>query len=291
MKDYIELMKPRITLLVIVTCYLGYYLGLRHGSNELFMMEQETIILFFHLVLGTLLTSSGSAVLNQYKERDLDLLMDRTKNRPLPLKKIKPINALILGLIFSISGSLYLYFFINPLTALIAALTIISYVMIYTPLKTKTKWNTIIGAFPGALPPVGGWTAATGNIEAPAIILFFILFFWQMPHFLSLAIIYKDDYAKAGFKMFPSVSNNLDSTYFQIIFFTIALIISTISVFFINNAGVVYLIGAVLLGIVFLVYSSIILFDKSDRRIRKLFIFSIIYLPLLMLLIMLDPKV
>lgn len=291
LKNYLNLMKLRITFLVIVTCYLGYYLGIRHENPQQYMVEIDTIIPFLNLVLGTFLTSSGAAILNQYRERHLDKLMDRTKNRPLPTNAIKPFNALALGIVFSVFGVFYLFLKLNFLTALIAALTIISYVLIYTPLKTKTKWNTIVGAFPGALPPVGGWTAATGVIEVPAILLFLILFFWQMPHFLSLAIIYKDDYSKGGFKMFPSVSDNLDSTYFQIIFFTLALIISTISLFFIKKAGIVYLIGAGLLGIIFLIYSSNILFDKSDDKIRKLFIFSIIYLPLLMLLIIMDPQI
>jgi len=286
MNHYIQLMKVRIAFMVIITCYLGFYLGQRHIGN--LTIEPEIIITLINLILGTFFTSTGAAVLNQYQEKDLDKLMDRTKNRPIPLGKIKPLNALIFGILLSVIGCIYLYVTINPITSAIALITIVSYVMIYTPFKRLSKWNTIIGAFPGAFPPVGGWTAATESIEIPAIILFFILFFWQMPHFLSLAIIYKDDYAKAGFKMFPSVSNNLDSTYFQIIFFTIALIISTISMFFIIKIGIVYLIGSVLLGIVFLIYSSIILLDKTDKRIRNLFVFSIVYLPLLMLVILLD---
>ena len=279
-------MKVRIALMVIITCYLGFYLGQRHIGN--LTTEPEIIILLINLIIGTFLTSSGAAVINQYEERNLDKLMDRTKNRPIPSGKVKPLNAFLFGILLSIFGCIYLYITINPITSGIAFITIISYVMIYTPFKKISKWNTIVGAFPGAFPPIGGWTAATGSIEAPAIILFLILFFWQIPHFLSLAIIYKDDYSKAGFKMFPSVSNNLDSTYFQIILFTIALTISTISMFFIIKIGIVYLIGAVLLGIVFLTYSSIILIDKTDKRIRNLFIFSIIYLPLLMLVILLD---
>jgi len=285
-KDFLTLIKIRITLFVIITSYLGYYLGLRY--SEFKMVELDNIIIFFHLVIGVFLTSSASAILNQYIEIDLDAKMLRTQSRPLPKKKINKNTALFLGLFFSVFGILYLYFLVNPLTSFISFLTIFSYVCIYTPSKTKSKWNTIIGSFPGALPPVGGWTAATGELHLPALILFLILFCWQIPHFFSLAIIYKDDYKKAGFKMLPSVSENLDSTLFQIIFFIMALIVSSVSIYFLNLTSFVYMLGAVLLGIIFLIYSANILFEQSNKKIKKLFIFSIIYLPLLMLLIILD---
>ena len=295
LKKYINMMKPRITLLVIVTCYLGYYLGVRNNDINSYMADWASIEPFLHLVIGTFLTSSGSAILNQYIERDLDKLMDRTNSRPLPQKEVDHRIALFLGLGFSLFGVWYLFQSLEHglITSIIAFITILSYVCIYTPLKVKTKWNTIIGAFPGALPPLGGWVAATGEIDVTGIVLFSILFFWQMPHFYSLAIIYKDDYSKAGFKMFPSVSNNLDSTYFQIIFFTIALIISTISIFFVHNTfqntpnvnGFVYLLGSGLLGIVFLIYSALVIIKKSNKRVKNIFLFSIIYLPLLMVLI------
>lgn len=285
--NYIELLKPRITFLVIVTTYLGYYLGLRF--NGLMMVEYISFITFLNLVLGVFLTSSGSAILNQYIERDLDLKMDRTKSRPLPSKKIPPSHALCLGIFFCFFGIIYLYFFVNILTSIISILTIVSYLFIYTPSKLKTSWNTIIGSFPGAFPPVGGWAAATGEIRsAEPIILFLILFCWQIPHFFSLAILYKDDYAKAGYKMLPSISENLDSTMFQIIFFTVALIVSTICIYLLKLTSVVYMIGAILLGLVFLFYSSSILFEQSNKKIKKLFLFSIIYLPLLILLILFD---
>ena len=285
-KNLIVLLKLRITLLVIITSYLGYYLGLRYLGYV--MVELETIIKFFHLVIGVLFTASASGILNQYFEVDLDAKMNRTMLRPLPTGAIKKRNALILGLAFSFFGTLYLYLLVNPLTASIAFLTILSYICVYTPSKTKSRWNTIIGSFPGALPPVGGWTAATNEINSPALILFLILFCWQIPHFLSLAIIYKDDYKKAGFKMLPSVSNNLDSTLFQIVFFIMALIVSSIGIYLLKLTSIVYMLGAVLLGTIFLVYSANILFEQSNKKIKKLFIFSIIYLPLLMILIIVD---
>jgi len=286
-KKYISLAKPRITFLVVVTTYLGYYLGLRYTG--LMMIEFASIVTFFHLVLGVVLTSSGSAILNQYIERDLDAKMDRTKFRPLPSNEISPNSALFLGVSSCLVGIFYLFIFINAITSAISLLTIISYLFIYTPLKTKTSWNTIIGSFPGALPPVGGWVAATGGIDsAEPIILFLILFCWQIPHFLSLAIIYKDDYSKAGYKMLPSISENLDSTMFQIVFFTVALIVSSICIYLLQLTSYVYMIGAMILGLVFLFYSSSILFEQSNAKIKKLFIFSIIYFPLLIFLILFD---
>ena len=182
-----------------------------------------------------------------------------------------------------------MYYFVNSVTSFVSFLTIVSYLFIYTPSKLRTSWNTIIGSFPGALPPVGGWTAATGEIKSiEPIVLFLILFCWQIPHFFSLAIIYKDDYKRAGFKMLPSISNNLDSTLFQIVFFIMALIASSIGIYLLNLTSFVYMLGAVLLGTIFLIYSANILFEQSDEKIKKLFIFSIIYLPLLMLLIIID---
>ena len=167
---FLKLSKPRITFLVIVTTYLGYYLGLRF--NGLMMIEYYSIINFIHLVVGVALTSSGSAILNQYIERDLDSKMNRTKFRPLPLGLISPLFALLIGSLCCFFGVIYLYFFINTITSIISALTIISYLFIYTPSKMKTSWNTIIGSFPGALPPVGGWAAATGKVDTESIMVF-----------------------------------------------------------------------------------------------------------------------
>lgn len=285
-KDFLLLVKIRITLLVMVTSYLGYYLGLRY--IDLVMIELDSLIVFFHLLVGIFFTSSASSIFNQCYEVHLDILMLRTKNRPLPTKRVNKNIALLLAVLFSVFGIAYLFYMVNPLTSLISFLTIFSYVCIYTPSKTKSKWNTVIGSFPGALPPVGGWTAATNEVNPPAIILFAILFCWQIPHFLSLAIIYKDDYKNAGFKMLPSISENLDSTLFQIVFFIVALIGSSVGIYFLNLTSFVYMLGAVLLGVIFLVHSANILFEQSNEKVRKLFIFSIIYLPVLMLLIILD---
>ena len=286
MNKILILIKFRITIFVILTSYLGYYLGLRYCGYM--MVEQHNILTFIHLVIGIFCTSSASGILNQCIEVNLDAKMDRTHSRPLVIKSLNFSTSYFTGILLSVAGVFYLAYFVNYITAFMAGLTIFSYICIYTPLKVRSKWNTIIGAFPGALPPVGGWTAATGSLDLPALVLFLILFCWQIPHFFSLAIIYKDDYKKAGFKMLPSIDENLNTTYFQIVFFIMALIVSSAGIYLLHLTSIVYMIGAVILGLLFLIYSSNILFRESDRRIKQLFIFSIIYLPLLMILILLD---
>jgi len=285
----LDLCKFNITLLVIVTCYIGFYLGLR--SQGLYMIEYSSWYSFIFLLFGVLFTSSGASALNQFIERDYDSMMDRTKNRPIPLKLIEPNVALIIGVLFSILGLLILYIFINTLTAVISLLTIVSYLFIYTPLKRITSLNTIVGSVPGALPPLGGWAAATNEVDIRALMLFGILFCWQIPHFLSLAIIYKDDYKKGGFKMLPSITENVSEISFQIIFFTMALLYTSIGIFYLNVTSYVYVVGAILLGLIFLFYSSSILFNYSHEKIKRIFIFSIIYLPLLLLLIIIDTLI
>ncbi len=285
MKSYFQLIKMNITILVVITSYLGYYLGLRYMG--LVMIEYESWIVFIYLILGTFISSSGACILNQYFEVEFDKKMERTKSRPLPTKAIGLNIALILGLAFSIIGPLVL-FKINFLTSLISFLTIVIYVAIYTPLKRYSSLNTIVGAIPGALPPLGGWVAATNQINIEGLFLFGILFCWQIPHFLSLAIIYKEDYKLGGFKMLPGIAKSTNVVNFQIIFFTMALIYSSLGIYFLNLTSFVYVIGASLLGFIFLVYSSIIIFDFSSKSVKNIFIFSIIYLPSLLLLIIID---
>ena len=285
-KKYLELIKFNISILVLVECYIGYYLGLRF--NGLFMIEKTSLIVFIYLLIGTFLSSSGASILNQYFERSYDAKMDRTKNRPIPSNAIKAKRALLLGLVLSLFGPLFLVYKVNYLTGIISFITIFTYVCIYTPSKRITSLNTLIGSVPGALPPVGGWAAATGKINAESIMVFGILFCWQIPHFLSLAIIYKDDYKKGGFKMLPSVANHKSEVTFQILFFTMALIYTSVGIYILNMTSYVYVVGATMLGLIFLFYSSSILFDYSSKSIKRIFLFSIIYLPVLLLMILLD---
>ena len=183
MKPYLQLIKMNITVLVVITSYLGYYLGLRY--ENLMMIEFESWIIFLYLIIGTFISSSGACILNQYFEVEYDKKMERTKFRPLPTKEIDLNIALILGILLSFLGP-FILLQINSLTSLISFLTIFIYIVIYTPLKRFSSFNTIIGAIPGALPPLGGWVAATNQINLEGMLLFGILFCWQIPHFLSL---------------------------------------------------------------------------------------------------------
>ena len=285
MKPYLQLIKMNITILVVITSYLGYYLGLRY--ENLMMIEYESWIVFLYLVIGTFISSSGACILNQYFEVEYDKKMERTKFRPLPTKEIDLNVALILGVLLSFLGP-FILLQINSLTSLISFLTIFIYIVIYTPLKRFSSFNTIIGAIPGALPPLGGWVAATNQINLEGMLLFGILFCWQIPHFLSLAIIYKRDYERGGFKMLPVIAKNSNTVNFQIIFFTMALIYSSIGIYILNLTSFIYVFGAVVLGLIFLVYSSMIIFDHSSKAVKNIFIFSIIYLPSLLVLILID---
>ena len=287
--SYIELTKPRITLLVLVTAYLGYYLGLRSQDDH--MVSFESWLVLFYLILGTWATSGGAAVLNQVMERRHDAKMARTKKRPLVMGKIDPMNALVYGALLSLCGCIFLYYFINPLTAWISVATVFLYILIYTPSKRITTWNTIIGSIPGALPPVGGWVAATGSLAPPAWILFGILFCWQMPHFLAIAIIYAADYEKGGFKMLPSIYPESKRTSYVILFFTVALLITSLGLYILKVGGIVYAIGAALLGIAFFLVALKVIMESNKKNARRLMLASIIYLPLLLIIILIERMV
>ena len=278
--------KPRITMLVLVTAYLGYYLGLRSQGSH--MATVDSWLILFYLILGTWATSAGAAVLNQVIERRHDAKMTRTKNRPIVIGKIGPMNALIFGAFLSFGGCVLLYYLINPLTAFISVATILLYILIYTPSKRITTWNTIIGSIPGALPPVGGWVAATGSLAPPAWILFGILFCWQMPHFLAIAIIYAADYEKGGFKMLPTIYPESKRTSYVILFFTIALLITSLGLYILKVAGIFYAVGAALLGVAFLMVALKVIMESNKKNARRLMLASIIYLPLLLIITLIE---
>ena len=278
--------KPRITMLVLVTAYLGYYLGLRSLGEH--MATVDSWLILFYLILGTWATSAGAAVLNQVIERRHDAKMTRTKNRPIVIGKIGPMNALIFGAFLSFGGCVLLYYLINPLTAFISIATILLYILIYTPSKRITTWNTIIGSIPGALPPVGGWVAATGSLAPPAWILFGILFCWQMPHFLAIAIIYAADYEKGGFKMLPTIYPESKRTSYVILFFTVALLITSLGLYILKVGGIVYAVGAALLGVAFFMVALKVIMESNKKNARRLMLASIIYLPLLLIIILIE---
>ena len=273
--DLMELTKPRITFLVLITTLVGFYMGSHGGLN---------FLLLFHAILGTGLVASGASALNQYFERDLDARMVRTRNRPLPDGRLAPNDALIFSAAISAAGVLYLMFFVNVLTGALGAATLAGYILVYTPLKTRTTLCTLIGAFPGAAPPVMGWTAARGEIDAVALSLFAILFLWQMPHFFAIAWIFTEDYARAGFSMHTSGAG----TGRQIIFYCCALIpISALPTIF-GLTGMIYLLGAILLGFVYLGYGFAVALFRSSTHAHRLLRISVLYLPALLVLMMID---
>lgn len=277
--DFYELTKPRMNFLIVATTMVGYYMAVRSGADWLRLP---------HALVGTALTAAAAAVFNQLIERKYDALMPRTKDRPLPCHRISSLEAIVMGAGLAAGGLGYLYFDVNPLTALLGAVTLVAYLCIYTPMKRRTSLNTIIGAIPGALPPVMGWTAVRGQITAEAVALFLILFVWQMPHFLAIAILYRDDYAVGGFKMLPVDDENLSVTSRQILLYAAALVPTSLMPVLIGIDGKTYGVAAVVLGLIFLWFAAACARTRARADARKLFFWSIIYLPVLLAIMMLD---
>ena len=281
-KNLIELTKVRIGFLVLTTTIIGFYLGSQGTINNLLLL---------YTVLGTLLSSTGSSVMNNVFESESDKLMDRTKNRVLPTKKISINTAKILGLSFITIGLLILYLKVNLLTCILSLATILLYLFLYTPLKRKSWLNTSIGAIPGAIPPLGGWTAATNSLEWGGIAVFLILFFWQHPHFYSIAYMYKEDYKKAGLQMLPVVDNGIKRTVLHIFLHALILIpISTLP-FFLGVSGRVYFVGAYILSNIYMLFCLPFILEQNKENARLIFKTSIYYFPLLLTLIVADLRV
>lgn len=277
--SYIDLTKPRITMLVTATAAAGYCLG---SAGHLDYLR------FSHMTLGIALLSSGLATLNQYIERDLDRLMRRTESRPLPSGKLQPRQALIFGIALSVIATVYLAVFVNPLASALGVLTLAGYLFAYTPLKTRTPLSTLIGAFPGAMPPFIGWVAANGQITIEAWILFAILFLWQFPHFLAIAWMYRDDYARAGIKMLPVVEPEGRITSQEIIRYTALLLPVSLMPTLVHLSGMVYFYGALALGLWFLYTSARAARNRTAWQARKLLLASVLYLPVLFALMVLN---
>ena len=242
------------------------------------------------MLFGIFLSSSGSIVLNQVIEKDHDAKMQRTKNRPIPTGKISSLVATIYGFSLIVSGIVLLLFKTNAITALLSFLTVISYLLIYTPMKRFSTLNTLIGSVPGAIPPMGGWTAATGSLSEGSWVLFGILFCWQMPHFMAIAILYAKDYKQGGFKMLPSEYPGSKHTNYHILFFTIALLGTSIGLFALKLVGIFYIVGAAIIGMLFLSVALKVFYNINDNNARQLLYASFIYLPILLLLIILDKS-
>ena len=280
--DFYELTKPRMNFLVLVTTLVGFYMASgAHGGTIHWLLLLPTLI-------GTALCAAGASVLNQYVERDLDKLMPRTKDRPVPGGRIAPSEAMTTGIVLGLAGVATLLLSVNALTALLGGLTLLSYVLVYTPLKRVTTLNTVIGAIPGAIPPVMGFTAVDNALSPAAIAIFAILFIWQMPHFLAIAILYKRDYALGGFKMLPVVDEDLSVTGRQIVLYSIALVPVSLMPVHVGLAGQAYFAVALMLGLAFLSFGVSCATTKTREDARKLFFASIIYLPALLGVLMLD---
>jgi|SRR5688572_1380038 len=276
---YTDLIKARLTLLVLLTTLVGFYVGVR-GSMD--------YALLFHTMLGTALVASGAAALNQLLEREHDAKMRRTANRPLPSGRLQPVTVMLFGGVCSVVGLVYLALLVNLLTCVLGAVSLVSYLFIYTPLKRLTWLNTAVGAIPGGLPPLMGWAAARGELDGGGWALFAILAFWQMPHFFAIAWIYRDEYAKAGFQMLPSVDPDGRRTATQSVSHALGLLTVSLCPFLFRLAGAWYLAGAIILGAVFLWCAIRFSQELSLTRARQLFFASIIYLPLLLVLLVLD---
>ena len=277
--SFVELTKPRITFLIVLTCAAGFLLGARGAFD---------FLLLFHTLAGVALLSSGIAALNQYMERGLDARMRRTLSRPLPSGKLEPARALLFGAGLTAAALLYLAALVNLLTAALGLAVVVGYLGCYTPLKTRTSLSTVVGAFPGAMPPLMGWTAATGSATTEAWALFAILFAWQFPHFLAIAWMYREDYARAGIVMLPVVEPEGRMTAQQIVIWTLLLVPVSLFPAVLGTTGANYFYGAFLIGLLFLASSVAAAFTHSRQGARRLLLASVLYLPVLFGLMVMD---
>jgi protoheme IX farnesyltransferase len=277
--DYIELTKPRITLMVVLTTITGFLL-----ANP----DSIAFILLVHTVVGTALIAAGASALNMVLEWESDSKMRRTERRPIPSGKLSVSQSILFGCTIAVAGVYYLLYFVNFLTCLLGIISLSLYLLAYTPLKKKTSLCTIIGAIPGAIPPVMGWTAARNSLNFEACWLFAILFLWQLPHFLAIAWLYREDYARGGFPMLPVSDQSGRRTSRQIIFQSISLVIVSLLPSMFGNFGRIYFAGAILLGAVFLFMAIRLSRTRTNVSARNLLLTSVIYLPLLMGLMVIE---
>jgi protoheme IX farnesyltransferase len=277
--DYWALTKPEVNFLILITTFVAFHLASNAGPARI-----ATLI---HTLVGTLLVASGAAALNQFLERSFDAEMRRTARRPLAAGRLNPLNVLWFGISLSIAGVLYLAA-LNVLTALLAVLTLLSYLFLYTPLKRKTPLCTLVGAFPGAMPPLIGWAAARGRLDPGAWVLYLIVFLWQFPHFMAIAWMYREDYLRAGYRVLPAQRSRARFVTWQSFVFSLALVPVALIPSVAGGSGAVYSVGATLLSLTFLYFSERFAFHRSNITARQLLVSSILYLPLLFALLVLD---
>jgi protoheme IX farnesyltransferase len=277
--DFLTLTKPRLNSLVLVTTAAAFYLG---GGERLPWLQ------LFNTIVGTALVAGGASTLNQFLERDTDRLMRRTEMRPLPDSRLHPQDAMWFGVLLSSIGIAELSLFVNQLTAFMAILTLASYVFVYTPLKRRTSLSTIVGAVPGALPAVIGWTAATNTVSIEGWILFAIVFMWQMPHFLAIAWMCRDDYARAGIPLLPVLQPDGRTTGYQSVLYTAVLIPVSLLPTVVGLSSMYYAVGAITLAAILMVLSLEFANTRSQPAARRLFFGTILYLPLLWIVLLAD---
>ena len=280
--SYIDLMKPSILIMVLITTILGFYLG--SDGNIVW-------INLIWMLTGTTFSAGGASVLNQYLERDQDKIMNRTCDRPIPLGVISPYNALVFGIITVIIGTSILVVKINLLTGFLSLLTVFMYVLVYTPMKRVTWLNTSIGSVPGALPPIGGWAAATNSIDSGAWILFGILYLWQHPHFFAIAWMCKNDYEKAGFKMLPVIEPDGKRTVRQILWHLSLLFPISLLPVLTGMNGYIYLYGSLIITLYYFLSAFPMLKNKSHKNASQILKASVLYLPALLVIIIIDKGI
>jgi protoheme IX farnesyltransferase len=281
--DFVELTKPRIALLVLFTVAIGAMLASPAAPD---------LTLLLNTLFGTALVAGGASALNQLLERHSDARMRRTENRPLPSGRLQPLEVLAFGAVLSVTGLVWLAVTgRHPLAVAVAAITHLTYVFVYTPLKSRSTLNTLIGAVPGALPPVIGWTSVTGTLDLPALLIFLIVFLWQVPHFLAIAWMYRDDYSRAGLMMLPTVDVDGSMTARQMLLYSLALVpVSLLPVYY-QKAGWLYGMGGLALGVMFLFAACGFFREHSRERARRVLRASLIYLPALLALMLLEAFV
>jgi heme o synthase len=277
--DFVELAKPRVVLMVLITAFVGFYVGSAEVPNYLELLQ---------MLFGTALAAGGTLALNQYLERDTDSVMERTRHRPLPDGRLQPREAAWFGLLVTMGGLVYLALAVNLMSAAVTAVITVTYLVLYTPLKRKSSLCMLVGAVPGALPPVIGWVAAGGALTVDAWVLFAILFLWQVPHTLAIARLYRDDYAKAGIRFLPVIDPDGGSTNRQIVSHCAALLVVSLLPTLLGAAGQIYFAVALLLGIGFLASGLRLAMESTLGRARRLLYASLIYLPALLLVMALD---
>ena len=277
--DFFELVKPRVVLMVLITTFVGFYVASAEVPNYLRLLQ---------LIIGTALAAGGTLALNQYLEHDIDALMQRTRRRPIPDGRVQPREAIWFGILITIGGLGYLALAVNLMSALVTAFITLSYLVLYTPMKPRSSLCMLVGAVPGALPPVIGWVAVRGNFDVTAWVLFAIMFLWQVPHTLAIARLYREDYAKAGIQFWPVIEPDGSSTNRQIVSHSAALLVVSLLPTLLGAAGAVYFFVALLLGVGFLVCGIRLVLESTLKRARQLLFGSLIYLPALLLIMALD---